>query len=133
LASLDAHSLAASMRANRVYWTDASTPVNFTIQAPVSGTTPTITPSMDWANCAAQPCTPEQLAGYDLRTWGAELAGMQHNSTATITRIANTGTSASAYSVRVVWTEQQMKRQVAPGSAPAPSAATHHTVVVVQP
>jgi type IV pilus assembly protein PilV len=129
LASLDAHSLAASMRANRDYWAKLTPPASILIQAPASGTTVTITPAIDSANCVSETCTPEQTAGYNLKRWGSQLATMQHEATAKITRIANSGTSASAYKVRVVWSEQHMQGQ----GVNAPSSATHHTVVVVQP
>lgn len=129
LASLDAHSLAASMRANRDYWASLLPPSTITIQAPTSGTAATIAPAIATANCKSVTCTSEQMAGYSLERWGSQLAAMQHGATAKITRIANSGTSASAYTVRVVWAEQRMQGH----GVKAPSSATHHTVVVVQP
>lgn len=129
VASLDAHSLAAAMRANRAWWAGTVPPSPITIQAPASGTSATITPAIPSADCAAVTCTPGQTAGYNLKHWGSQLAAMQHSASATITRIAAAGTAQSSYQVTVTWSERRMKHQ----GVTAPSIATHSTSVVVQP
>ncbi len=130
LAALDAHSLAASMRANHAYWAGVLAPPSITIKAAATGTAATVTPAPGAiTNCATEICTAEETAFYNLRQWGSQLATMQHNATATIARIATAGTSASAYKVTVTWTERRMKGQ----GVAAPASATRSTSVVVQP
>lgn len=128
VASLNAHSLAASMRTNRVYWTDSTTPAAITIKASAPGTV-SVTPTIVSANCETMQCSPQQLAGYSLKQWGKQLADMQRDAKATITRIANAGSSAYAYKVEVYWNQRRMKGQ----GVQAASAATRSTAVVVQP
>ncbi len=128
LAALDAHSLAASMRANRAYWTDVNAPANVSILASAAGTV-TVSPVIATASdCAATTCTAAETAAYDLADWGELLAAMQRSASASITRIASTGTSASAYAVTVSWSERRIK-----GQGVSTATETHSTSIVVQP
>lgn len=128
LAALDAHSLAVSMRANRAYWAGVYAAANVSITASATGTV-SVTPTVATvADCAAAACTAGETAAYDLANWGNLLAAMQHGASASITRIASSGTSANAYRITVNWSERRVKGQ-------GVSAATeqHSTSIVVQP
>ncbi|MGH8225597.1 MAG: type IV pilus modification protein PilV [Gammaproteobacteria bacterium] len=130
LAALDAHSLAASMRANRVYWTDAAAQANVSILASAAGTV-TVSPVIATASdCTAMTCTAAETAAYDLVNWGDLLKDMQHGASASITRIAaaDAGTSAYAYAVTVSWSERRIK-----GQGVSAKTETHSTSIVVQP
>jgi type IV pilus assembly protein PilV len=129
LAALDAHSLAAAMRANRAYWANPAAPAKITIAAPPEGTTATLTGGIaTGADCAAATCTAAQTAGYNLARWGSQLAALQHGASAEIERIAAAGTSAYAYKVTVTWSERRMR-----GQGVEKRGAKHSTSVVVQP
>jgi type IV pilus assembly protein PilV len=64
LAAIEASSLAASMHANRGYW--SSSLVAPTIQIQGATVTPAVGPTVD---CVAKSCTPASLAAYDLQQW----------------------------------------------------------------
>lgn len=128
LAGLDVHSLAAVMRANRVYWTDPGAAA--TVAIANSGGTTSITPSSlsGSTNCSVATCTPLQSAGYAVNQWAQLLKQLPADSNASITRIATAGTSASAYAVKLNWSERRMQSQ---GTSAA--VEKHSTTVVVKP
>jgi type IV pilus assembly protein PilV len=64
LAAIEAASLAASMHANRGYWSSPAVAASITIQG--ATVTPTVAPAID---CVAASCTPASLAAYDLQQW----------------------------------------------------------------
>lgn len=90
MAAIEAESLAAAMHENRGYWTN-SDPALATIK--VQGSTLSVSsgaPLLAAAgtpNCASltTPCTPVQLAAYDLRLWAADLNGVLPGNNATVT------------------------------------------------
>lgn len=135
-AALSAHSLAASMRANRAYWANPdgaapAPPASLTITASAP-TTVTMSVAIPAGNCGSAACTPEQAAGYALRRWGRQLYNMQPDATATIQRIgASAANSGFSYRVIVHWSERRMQGQ---GVTVAPPAGTLlSTSVVVKP
>lgn len=133
VAALDAHGLAASMRANHAYWAGFPVPPTITVKAGAASTAATVAPVLaTTTNCATGTCTAGETAYYDLRQWGSQLAAMQHSAKATITRIATMGDSAGAYKVTVSWSERRIKRSTKPIAAPA-TGTTHSTTIVVQP
>jgi type IV pilus assembly protein PilV len=78
MAAIEAEGLAAAMHANRGYWTNTD-PAGGTIK--VAGTTVTVASGASALSAAlgtaclnnATPCTPAQLAAYDLALWSADL------------------------------------------------------------
>lgn len=132
LASLDAHSLASVMRANRAYWTDvAAAPATVSIAA--SGGSVSISPASLAAgpDCSAATCTAAQSAAYALNQWAQSLLDLPSATKATITRAAVTGSAPSAYLVTLQWSEQNLeaKNQGVTKS----TTTTPTTSVVVQP
>lgn len=127
LASLDAHSLASEIRANRAYWADtAVAPATVSIAA--SGVTPMPAPYTD---CSTTNCTAAQSAAYSLTEWAKVLNVLPTGSTATITRAPVTGTAPSGYLVTLQWSEKNMKAKNQ--GVLASNSATLSTSVVVQP
>ena len=64
LAAIEASSLAATMHANRGYWSSPTVATSITLQG---GTiTPNVAPLGD---CIGAPCTPANLAQFDLQDW----------------------------------------------------------------
>jgi type IV pilus assembly protein PilV len=93
LAALEASSLAAAMRANRSYWSVAAATANQTISITASSTGSSVTAATDATllntfNCAMgggnAPCTPAQLAAYDVNQWVANLNPLLPSVTGTI-------------------------------------------------
>jgi type IV pilus assembly protein PilV len=64
LAAIEASSLAASMHANRGYWSSPAVAALITLQG--ATVTPTVAPLTD---CVAATCTPASMAAYDLQQW----------------------------------------------------------------
>ena len=64
LAAIEASSLAASMHANRGYWSTPAVAALITLQG--TTVTPTVAPVGD---CMGASCTPVSLAAYDLQKW----------------------------------------------------------------
>jgi type IV pilus assembly protein PilV len=88
LVAIQASGLAASMHANRNYWSTGSAPATITITTTTAGTTVTVSilPAMNvTANCSGTACINSDLAAYDLQTWATALGALVPNSTTTIT------------------------------------------------
>ncbi len=64
LAAIEASSLAASMHANRGYWSTPAVAASIKLQG--ATVTPAVAPVID---CVAVSCTPASLAAYDLQQW----------------------------------------------------------------
>jgi type IV pilus assembly protein PilV len=75
LAAIEASSLASAMRANRSYWTTAPPALLITVTgATVTASDPTLPGAFNCnSNNGGGTCLPNQLAGYDLRTWATAL------------------------------------------------------------
>ena len=89
LVAIQASGLAASMHADRTYWSTGAAPVPVTIQGTGTGTNFTIsdnylnttanTATYCQSGGAGAPCSPAQMASYDLRTWATALNGVLGN------------------------------------------------------
>ena len=77
IAAMEAASLAASMHGDRAYWNSTSVPSSFTI----SGTTISNTTLATAVDCISgdagnsAPCTPAQIAAFDLQKWANNVNG----------------------------------------------------------
>jgi type IV pilus assembly protein PilV len=86
LVAIQASGLAASMHADRTYWSKGSAPPVITITGTGSGANFTIddnylnttanTATFCQSGGAGAPCTPAKMASYDLRTWATALNGV---------------------------------------------------------
>ncbi len=107
MAAIEAESLAAAMHENRGYWTN-SDPALATIK--LQGTTISVTsgaPLLSAAgtpNCKSTttPCTPTQMAAFDLQQWATDLNGVLPGTQATIT--CGNVTPVSCL-INIVWAE----------------------------
>lgn len=85
LVAIQASGLAASMHANREYWSLGLAPASITITGGV-GTSFTISDSylattgaasnFCYSGVTSPPCTPSQMASFDLNTWARSLSGV---------------------------------------------------------
>jgi type IV pilus assembly protein PilV len=89
LVAIQASGLAASMHADRTYWSTGAAPDPVTITGTGSGANFTIsdnylnttanTATYCQSGGAGAPCSPAQMASYDLRTWATALNGVLGN------------------------------------------------------
>ncbi len=79
LATIEASSIAAAMQANPAYWSTGAVPANLTVTGKVGATWSATTLSNGVLNgqvsdCSSGPCSGIEMAAYDLKTWGQQLA-----------------------------------------------------------
>ncbi len=108
LAAIQAASLAASMHENRAFWTTTAAGLGaITITGNVVNNPPVAPPNCTFGVNA--PCTPTQLAAYDLQQWALALGGngvqpaLLPNPSATI--LCNAVTPVSC-TVTITWSEK---------------------------
>lgn len=130
LAGFDAHGLAAAMRANHAFWASDTSLAPASVSIVNTNGTISITPSSmaGGTDCITASCTVSQSAAYSVSQWADLLKQLPAGSSASITRIATTGTSASAYAVQVNWSERRMASQ-----GTTSGTENHSTTVVVKP
>lgn len=134
LAGLGAHGLAATMRANHAYWASNTSLVPSNVSIVNTNGAISITPSSldGGTNCAAVTCTPEQSAGYAIAQWSQLLKQLPSGSSAGITLISTAGTSASAYTVQISWSENKIAAN-GQSAVTGPESENRSTTVVVKP
>lgn len=102
LAAIEASSLAASMHANRGYWSSPTVAGSISLQG--ATVAPNVAPLTD---CAAAACTPANLAQYDLQQWTtAALQVLPPDYLATITCVP-TDTPPNC-TIQIQWAEKSV-------------------------
>ena len=137
VAAMLANSLAASISTNKSYWggSNAGSPSGFTPVALVSASGTSLTPAIaaGTVNCASQACVADQMAAYDLRTWGAQLSQLLPDGRGEVkcTKNPNTATDSQYLCVITVsWVEKSVKSANSRHSAmPMPGRQTYTLVV----
>jgi type IV pilus assembly protein PilV len=86
LASIQAASLASSMHADRAYWASAGAATTTTVNGlAVASTDGALSAGTDCTSLGALPCSPSQIAAYDMKSWAVALKALLTNDKATIT------------------------------------------------
>ncbi|MGC1523999.1 MAG: prepilin-type N-terminal cleavage/methylation domain-containing protein [Steroidobacteraceae bacterium] len=139
LVAIQAAGLAASMHADRTYWsgqwsggtapvpitiTGTGTGANFIISDNYLNTTASTTTYCQ-AGGAGAPCNPGQMASYDLRTWATALNGLLANLNPVTTISCPTINTPITCTIQVTWNERAVSvnnqgatnTQVASGTA----------------
>jgi type IV pilus assembly protein PilV len=110
IAALQASSLASAMRADRSYWTTVTTP--YWYSSPASGTPNTDATLANTYVCtlggANAPCTPVQVAAYDLKSWLTSLGGVLPNPTATINCPTPAAGAQLGCWIQITWAEENV-------------------------
>jgi type IV pilus assembly protein PilV len=108
LVALEASSLAASMRANRLFW---STSTVTSVTVTITGGTAVIadTPNKGLsttANCKSLtvPCTTDQMAAYDLQEWADSVRALLPNSVTTVA--CPSGEQPVVCTIQMAWDER---------------------------
>jgi type IV pilus assembly protein PilV len=138
LATIKSDSLAAAMHANTGFWQNtALVPVTaangFNITGSVVGDS---TLNAQAADCSSAACTPLQMAGYDLKNWGQELANSLPGGAGNVD-CSLVGTNPVSCVITISWTEINVALNKASGTETG-ALASGVTVnqsysVVVQP
>ncbi len=145
-AAILASALASRMQANPGYWAQPSTP---TASISVSGTNITVVPAYA-STCTGVPCSPVQMAYYDLQNFGAAMAGVAnadgatYNGTAlpsgsgTISCSLATVSAPAICTITLSWLEKNTALSNDAGSAgqmqnATAQAHTYQTLVSIQP
>jgi type IV pilus assembly protein PilV len=133
LVAIQASGLAASMHADRTYWSGLAPPLititgtgtgaNFTISDNYLNTTANTTTYCQSGGAGA-PCTPSQMASYDLRTWATALNGVLGNLNPVTTITCPVAVPVTC-TIQVTWNERAVSvnaqgtanTQVATGTA----------------
>jgi type IV pilus assembly protein PilV len=136
LAALEASSLVSAMRANRNYWSTVATPFTFTVAAGTitTSTDATLANTYDCTSGGANaPCTPVQLAAYDLNNttngWIKALGAVLPKPSATISCPTPAVGTQLGCSIQITWAENTVSvNSQTQGNA---LAAPTYTVFVV--
>jgi type IV pilus assembly protein PilV len=99
MAAIEASSLAASMHANRGYWSSTAVPATITLQGAVA---PPVAP-----DCVAAFCTPANLAAFDLQEWtkaAAQVLPPDYVATITCTPLV----TPQNCTIRIQWNEKSV-------------------------
>jgi type IV pilus assembly protein PilV len=125
LAAIQASSLASSMSANRAYWAAGLAPPTITVNGTaIASADPALSAGTDCTLAGAAPCTPSQVAGYDMKAWATALKTLLLSDQATIT--CTQGVVPVNCVVTITWTENQvaLNTQEAAASNAAVAAGT---------
>lgn len=111
LVAIQASGLAATMHANRAYWSTGTSPSPLTITGTVISdntlnTTATGTSDCNFSGSTVPvPCTPALLAAYDLHTWANALNALLPGSSP-VTTITCPNTIPVNCTIQVTWNEK---------------------------
>jgi type IV pilus assembly protein PilV len=148
MVAIQASGLAASMHADRTYWSTGAAPVPITITG--TGTGANFTISDNYLNTTAStttycqpggagaPCTPPQMASYDLRTWATALNGVLGNLNPVTTISCPTINTPITCTIQVTWNERAVSinnqgatnTQVASGASAAGGGTFNPTYIL---
>ncbi|HWX26264.1 MAG TPA: type IV pilus modification protein PilV [Steroidobacteraceae bacterium] len=142
LVAIQAASLASAMHANRVYWSLGSAPSPFTITGTTAGAAVISDATLNGAatgltDCnfggALAPCTPANLAAFDLHTWGNAMDVLLPGSNPVTTITCPPGSIPLNCTISITWNEKtvSMNAQSAANTTTATFAPTY--VLYVEP
>jgi type IV pilus assembly protein PilV len=128
LAAIEASSLSASMSANRGYWAAGLAPASITVTGNViTSSDPALSAGTNCTSGAAAPCTPSQVAGYDMKSWADGLKTLLLNDQATIVCTPYVlGVSPVNCTITITWIENDVaanKQEAAAAQAAAGNPA----------
>lgn len=129
VAAVAGASLSSMMSVNRAYWGSGLAPASMS----VSGATisdPSLTAAQG-ADCTSGPCSPAQMAAWDLTAWGSMTKSLMPGGQGTIACSTGVGNPVTC-SIQISWQEKLVAMNAATQSA-ANSATTQTFVLLTQP
>jgi type IV pilus assembly protein PilV len=127
LAAIEGSSLASSMSANRAYWAALTAAATTNVVGTViTSTDPALVAAPNCLSGGVAPCTPSQIAGYDMNAWATALKKILPNDKATITCASTGGALPVNCVITMTWTENQaaINSQEAQAATAAAAAGT---------
>ncbi|MFV0675042.1 type IV pilus modification protein PilV [Variovorax sp. tm] len=124
IAAMQAASLAAAMHSNRKFWASGTAPTSFSTEgATVKDDSNVLTATgIDCQKTTPAPCTPAQLAAYDLQQWATHMNNLLPGYTSQTT-CTNTAGNPVNCALLIKWQEKYVSASRSTASAPT-SAAT---------
>jgi len=123
LAAVEAASIASAMRADRTYWSKPGAPITTTLQGNsiASSSDGALVTGVDCSVLGNQPCSPVQMAAYDLTTVATSLQTVLPNYLGTISCTDAVGLNPTICTITLTWTENVVaaNAQGVQGAAPA--------------
>nr|WP_316680029.1 prepilin-type N-terminal cleavage/methylation domain-containing protein [Ralstonia sp. LMG 18101] len=141
LVALQTESLAAAMHGNRAFWAAGGTaPATFSVNSTASGAVITdssnvLNQTLSPGQClTGSPCTPQQLAAYDVQQWASTMNGNFPGYGATVNCTTTVGVPVNC-NITVTWNEKYIAVNSSTASAAAAAAPTTQQsfTVYVQP
>lgn len=133
IASIHAASFASAMHANKLYWAAGLAPATVTVTGAASSPSNTVISNTTIAayttDCVAGTCTPVEMAAYDLRHWGRDMALHLPSAQGTVTCSMLVGVVNCT--VQVQWAETYIGLVAA--ASGAQQIATQTYTLLVQP
>jgi type IV pilus assembly protein PilV len=107
LAAIEAASLASSMHANRAYWAVTGTvALNTTVNGvAIASSDPGLGAGGNCTSSGTVPCTPNELAAYDMQSWAIALQALLPNDQATIACQSTAAPTPVSCTITITWTE----------------------------
>jgi type IV pilus assembly protein PilV len=135
LAAIEAASLASSMHANRAYWSEPGTAA---LNTTITGTAITSTdPGLSGGgNCTiggTVPCTPNQLAAYDMQSWATALKALLPNDQAAIVCQSTAAPTPVTCTVTITWSENLVAANQQEATAANQAAAANSPAALQLP
>ncbi len=133
MATIEASSIASAMHANPAYWRTGAAPAHLTVIGKASGTW-SATALNDGplngqtSDCSSGPCTGIEMAAYDLKIWGRQLARQIPGGKGAIACLLGANNIVNC-TVTVNWNEKNM----ALNQATRVGTSQHAITLVVQP
>ena len=125
LAAIEAASLASAMHANKAYWAIGAAPASFT----VAGTTVSDSGlNGQTTKCDTTTCTAVQMAGFDIKAWGANLQTQFPTGAGAVTCTATVPVTCT---IQISWTEKYVAMNT--GTSPTAATGTQTYQLVVEP
>ncbi len=133
IATIEASSIVAAMQANPAYWSTGAVPANLTVTGKVGSTWSATSLSNGTLNgqvsdCSSGPCTGIEMAAYDLKTWGQQLAKQIPGGKGAIACLLDANNAVNC-TITVNWSE----KDVALNQATQSGTSQHAITLVVQP
>lgn len=133
LVALQTESLAAAMHGNRAFWAAGLAPASFTITKGTSVSDSVLSQSLATGSClTGSPCTPSQLAAYDVQQWAGTMSTNFPGYTATVNCSTTVGVPVNC-NISVTWSEKYIAVNSTTAASGVTAASTQSFTVYVQP
>jgi len=133
LVALQTESLAAAMHGNRGYWAAGLAPASFNITNGTTISDSVLSQTLAAGLClSGSPCTPTQLAAYDVQQWAGTMNTNFPGYSATVNCSTTVGVPVSC-NITVSWSEKYIAVNGTTAASGVTATSTQSFTVYVQP